>query len=188
VPRTSLELVELLSASTADAVVDVGCGASSLAEHLVKSGYSDVTVLDVSGCALALAKEQIGGNDSVTRVQADLLAWRPTRRFDLWHDRAVFHFLVDEEDREQYRAVLRMALKPGGAVIVGTFAADGPEFCSGLPVARYSGDQLARAFGPDLLVVEERREDHTTPDGTVQPFTWLAARLKDDAGARSGDG
>jgi hypothetical protein len=110
-------------------------------------------------------------------VQADLLEWEPDRRFGLWHDRAAFHFLVDDRDRARYLAKLRAALAPGGRVILGTFAADGPEICSGLPVCRYSAGELADALGAAFDVVATRREVHVTPRGVMQPFTWVAGTL-----------
>ena len=110
-------------------------------------------------------------------VRADVLQWTPDRAFGLWHDRAVFHFLVDEHERDRYVMTLRRAVAPGGAVIVGTFAADGPETCSGLPVRRYSADDLVRALGEGFAPLDSRREEHVTPRGAVQPFTWVAGRL-----------
>jgi len=110
-------------------------------------------------------------------VRADLLEWEPDRRYELWHDRAVFHFLVEERDRDRYSATLSDALAPDGHVIVATFADDGPEMCSGLPVRRYAAEGLAAALGEDFELVETRREVHVTPRGTLQPFTWVAARL-----------
>ena len=110
-------------------------------------------------------------------VRADLLEWEPDRRYDLWHDRAVFHFLVEERDRDRYSATLSDALAPGGNVIVATFADDGPEMCSGLPVRRYAAEDLAAALGEGFELVETRREVHVTQRGTQQPFTWVAARL-----------
>ena len=110
-------------------------------------------------------------------VRADLLEWEPDRRYDLWHDRAVFHFLVEERDRDRYSATLSDALAPDGHVIVATFADDGPEMCSGLPVRRYAAEGLAAALGTGFELVETRREVHVTPRGTLQPFTWVAARL-----------
>jgi len=110
-------------------------------------------------------------------VRADLLEWEPDRRYELWHDRAVFHFLVEERDRDRYLATMRDALAPGGHVIVATFADDGPEMCSGMAVRRYAAEDLTAALGKGFELVETRREVHVTPRGSQQPFTWVAARL-----------
>ena len=110
-------------------------------------------------------------------VRADLLEWEPDRAFGLWHDRAVLHFLVDESERDRYLRTLRRAVAPGGGVIVGTFAADGPETCSGLPVRRYAPEELVETLGEDFEPLVSRREEHVTPRGTVQPFSWVAGRL-----------
>jgi 2-polyprenyl-3-methyl-5-hydroxy-6-metoxy-1,4-benzoquinol methylase len=179
-PLISLELIEALDMSPTSAVIDVGGGSSALARSLVKRGFLDVTVLDVSQSAIDLARLQGAANDAVTWVHTDVLLWQPDRRFDVWHDRAVFHFLVEPDDREQYLDLLRTVLEPRGAVILGTFAPDGPEFCSGLPVVRYAPDQLATLLGRDFTVERECREEHTTPTGAVQPFTWLMARRTGD--------
>ena len=110
-------------------------------------------------------------------VHADLFEWSPERTYGLWHDRAVFHFLVAPPERERYLCTMRRAVAPGGVVIVGTFAADGPRVCSGLPVCRYGAGELVDALGENVEVVETRREVHVTPRGVLQPFTWVAARL-----------
>lgn len=110
-------------------------------------------------------------------VEADLLEWEPGRRYGLWHDRAVFHFLVDERERERYVGTLRRTVTPGGGVIIGTFAADAPEVCSGLPVRRYSATDLSTALGEAFVVLQTRREEHATPRGVKQPFTWVAGTL-----------
>jgi SAM-dependent methyltransferase len=177
VATVSTELVHRLGIPKHAAVIDVGGGASYFVDALAAKGFSDLTVLDVSLVALGAVRQRLGERPTVALVHADVLSWAPGRKFDLWHDRAVFHFLVDSSARERYLAKLHLALHGGGTVIVGTFAPDGPEYCSGLPVARYSGDELAEALGPDLEVVEEMREEHVTPAGVTQPFTWLAARL-----------
>ena len=110
-------------------------------------------------------------------VRGDLLEWTPDRRYDLWHDRAAFHFLVEDDDRKRYVETLTNAVAPGGAVIVATFADDGPERCSGLPVSRYAPSDLCSALGESFRVIETRREVHVTPRGTPQPFTWVAGVL-----------
>ena len=175
-PTVSVELIQMLGISPAAAVIDVGGGASSLVDHLLGRGFSDLTVLDISDVALEEGKRRVGAAAPVIWLCQDILSWQPKREFALWHDRAVFHFLTDQNDRETYLRTLRSTLSPDGAVIIATFASDGPEMCSGLPVSRYSGLDLGRLLGSGFEVVEKRREEHLTPNGSVQPFTWVAAR------------
>jgi hypothetical protein len=175
-PAVSLELIGSLDVPRDAAVIDVGGGTSSLVDRLVERGFSDLSVLDVSGTALEVTRQRLGSDVPITFLEEDVLEWSPERRFHLWHDRAAFHFLVDGADRARYLATLRSATELGGFVIIATFASDGPESCSGLPVARYSADSLGSVLGSDFVVVETRREEHTTPGGGVQPFTWVAAR------------
>lgn len=172
-PAVSLDLIAASGARPDEPVLDLGGGASVLVDRLIAVGHRDVTVLDLSGQALAAARDRLGPQASgVSWLEADLLAWRPERRYRVWHDRAVFHFLTEVADRDRYRAVLSQGLAPGGHVVIGTFAADGPEYCSGLPTVRYTADGLAAEF-PGLRVVRALREEHLTPAGAVQPFTWL---------------
>jgi len=176
-PTISIALVELLKVPQDAAVIDIGGGASLFVDALVARGFRDLSVLDISELALETVSQRLG-SAPVSLLHEDLLAWNPPRRFGLWHDRAVFHFLVHESDQETYLEVLRSALLPGGAVIMATFASDGPEFCSGLPVARYSSAHLAEVLGVGFEVVDQRREEHVTPMGVTQPFTWIAARAR----------
>lgn len=173
---TSIELIERLGIAKDAAVIDIGGGASTLADGLLDRGFTDVSVLDISKAALAEVRQRRGFNTSLSLLREDLLAWKPERRYDLWHDRAVFHFLTDADDRDTYLTTLHSALKPGGFVIMATFAPDGPEYCSGLPVSRYSATDLAETLGPEFRVVELLTEEHLTPAGDVQPFTWVGAR------------
>jgi rhodanese-related sulfurtransferase len=176
-PAMSLELIAAAEVERDTPIIDVGGGTSTLVDVLVARGYRSLTVLDVSHRALDIARARIGEDDTTVRwIAHDLLTWRPPRRFGLWHDRAVFHFLVASDQRAAYLAVLHSALQPGGSAIVATFAEDGPEICSGLPTARYAPDDLAAVFGPDLETVTSRREEHRTPAGVIQPFTWLLMR------------
>jgi rhodanese-related sulfurtransferase/SAM-dependent methyltransferase len=174
-PAMSLEMIAAAKkVEPHTAIIDVGGGASTLVDVLVARGYRDLTVLDVSHAALDIARSRLG--EDATRVRwiaHDVLTWRPPRRYGLWHDRAVFHFLVTPDQRAAYLAGLHAALEPGGSVIVATFADDGPEMCSGLPTARYAPGDLAAVFGSDLDVLTIRREEHFTPAGVMQPFTWL---------------
>jgi SAM-dependent methyltransferase len=177
VATVSVELIERLGTPKDASLIDIGGGASLLVDTLIGRGFSDLTVLDVSKSALNAVRERLGPTNSVALLHEDLLDWKPERRFDLWHDRAVFHFLVEGDDREKYLRTLRSALRPGGAVVMATFALDGPEYCSGLPVARYSCADLAEILGSDFVIVEQLREEHFTPAGAIQPFTWMAARF-----------
>jgi SAM-dependent methyltransferase len=174
VPVVSLALVDQIQPAPAS-VVDVGAGSSRFADHLLQRGFDDVTVLDVSGAALEAVRRRVGGG--VASIVADVTTWTPQRRFDLWHDRAAFHFLTDPAQRADYRLRLRRALRPGGHVIIGTFGLEGPERCSGLPVKRYSARTLHAALGPDAFVmVDTRSVLHRTPWGTGQAFQFSLFR------------
>ena len=175
-PATSLELIELLAPPLDAAIIDVGGGAATLVDRLAEKGHTDLTVLDISAAALRTARARLGGPAAVEWLHEDLLRWRPHRLYDLWHDRACFHFLVEPAERRAYLAKLQSALGPRGAAVLGAFAPDAPERCSGLPVARYSVDELAELLGPGFSVVRKRGDEHRTPRGTVQPFAWIAAR------------
>ena len=184
-PRLSVELITSaarnLRAGTDSAIIDAGGGASVLAARLAAAGCIDVTVVDVSASALAAARREAGGRQ-VTWITADLLTWRPARAYQIWHDRAVFHFLTDPADRAAYLRTLRTALAGAGEIVLATFAADGPEYCSGLPVARYDAEALAAeltaAYGGHVTVTGDRAQQHHTPGSAVQPFTWVTARLR----------
>ena len=154
-------------------VIDVGGGASVLVDELLDTGIQDVTVLDLSPHALHVTQQRLGPRaQQVHWLIQDVRSWTPNRTFDLWHDRAVFHFLTEPADRDAYRSALRHALNPHGHVVIGTFAVDGPSQCSGLPVSRYDPSGLAAQF-PDMHILHGRRIEHVTPSGATQPFTWL---------------
>jgi SAM-dependent methyltransferase len=184
VAAPSLRLIEASGVRADAPVVDVGGGASPLAADLVARGYSDLTVVDIAEPALAAARARLGaGADRVTWVVADVLAWRPTKRFALWHDRAVFHFLTRAEERARYRAALEAGLAPGGWLVIAAFAPDGPERCSGLPVHRWSPEALGQELGPGYRLAESFAEEHHTPGDAVQRFTWaLFQKSADPAG------
>jgi trans-aconitate methyltransferase len=171
----SLELIDVLGIGVDDAVIDVGGGASVLVDALLRRGCTDLTVLDIADAALRTSRDRVGADAPVRWLVHDLLTWEPERRYDLWHDRAVLHFLSGAEV-DIYRDRLHRSIAPGGSVIVATFAPDGPEQCSGLPVTRYSADDLFATLGSGFSLVDTRREVHTTPGGVEQPFTWVAAR------------
>lgn len=172
-PTVSLELVGSLDLPASASVLDVGGGASRLVDHLLDAGYEDVTVLDVAEASLAKARQRLGSQaEQVDWFVGDVLEADIQPGFQLWHDRAVFHFLTDAEDRHRYGERLRGSLAPGGHAIVATFAPDGPEECSGLPVRRYDAPSLADELGEDFRLVDRRREEHTTPWGSTQAFQY----------------
>jgi SAM-dependent methyltransferase len=172
-PATSIDLVSRTGAGHAARIIDVGGGASRLVDALLALGFERVTVLDLAETALDHARARLADRAAaVAWVAADVRTWRPDAPFDVWHDRAAFHFMVQPEDREAYLATLHRAVASGGHAILGTFAADGPELCSGLPVLRWEPDALAREIGPKFRLVESLREDHVTPDGKVQKFQF----------------
>lgn len=175
-PATSLELVEGSGLLHDAPILDVGSGESNLVDALLDRGFTDISLLDVSTVALDLVRRRLTGATSVEYLHADVLTWRPTRRYALWHDRAVFHFLVDASDRSRYLDTMRAALALDGLAIIATFGADGPDRCSGLPVARYSAEGLGDLLGADFVTTATRAQRHITPAGHAQPFTWVAAR------------
>ncbi len=150
-PEPSTLALATAHSSPQDAVVDIGGGDSRLVDNLLDLSYEDVTVLDLSAVALDRARSRLGTRaQGVTWIHGDVTSFDPERSWDLWHDRAVFHFLVDEKQRAAYRAVLRRAIAPGGVVVVAAFAAGAPEQCAGLPVVHYDSDSLTAAFAPDF--------------------------------------
>lgn len=159
-------------------IIDVGGGESTLVDDLLAAGYSNVTVNDLSSTALEVAKKRLGARaKDVTWKAADVLEMElPKEMFDVWHDRAVFHFLTTNAQRERYVAQVLHALKPGGFAIVGTFGPDGPDKCSGLPVARYAPTELHARFGEPFELIESNVEVHNTPWGTPQQFVYCFCR------------
>lgn len=176
-PATSMRLLTGASPRPRS-VVDVGAGASRLVDELIAGGVEDVTALDVSEEALAALRRRLPDAPDVRCVVADVTTWEPDRTWEAWHDRAVFHFLVDPADRSAYAATAARAVAPGGIAVLGTFAPDGPERCSGLPTARYDADALAAELGDRFQLERSEREEHVTPSGAVQPFTWVVLRRR----------
>ena len=173
-PLLSLRFIEELGVASDSAIVDVGGGASSLVDCLVEDGFTDITVVDLSQVALDEAKGRLADRE-VEWIQADVRAWVPSRVYDLWHDRATYHFLTSPDDQQRYWQMVRNHMRPGGHVIVATFAPDGPERCSGLSVQRYDAAGLAAAMGDGFRLVRSEEELHHTPGGADQPFTWVVA-------------
>jgi len=181
--ETSLDLIGAAGLPRDAPLLDGGGGASTLVDDLLARGFSDLTVLDVSEIAIDTARQRLGARAGDIRwIVGDVTeVTLADNTYQLWHDRAVFHFLVDEVDRAAYVRRLRCALRPGGAAILATFAPDGPETCSGLPVRRHSPAELLEAAGPGFALADERREVHRTPAGTEQRFTWVRLARTDAA-------
>lgn len=178
-PEASLKLITRDGLPTDARIIDVGAGASRLVDALLAAGYANLTMLDIAPAALDQARARLGRHaETVEWVAADITAWTPPVAFDVWHDRAVFHFLTEASDRAAYRAALEAGVRPGGRAIIGTFAPDGPQKCSGLPVVRYSPEALAAELGAGFRLIDSLSETHHTPTGAVQHFQFsVLARL-----------
>jgi SAM-dependent methyltransferase len=179
-PQPSLQWIQQLAPQRATKILDVGGGASLLVDALLDEGYSDLTVLDISTAALDTARQRLGEHSGAVRwIAGDIRSGElPPAAFDLWHDRAVFQFLVEPGDRRRYGEQLHRSLRPGGHLILATFAEDGPERCSGLPVQRHSVDSLRQALGAGLELLEHQRVSHHTPGGAEQRFLYTAWQAK----------
>jgi 2-polyprenyl-3-methyl-5-hydroxy-6-metoxy-1,4-benzoquinol methylase len=175
----SLKIIRNAGIPTSASIIDVGGGASTLVDDLLAHGYENITVLDLSISALSIAKSRMGGNASTVKwIEGNVLeADFPEQSYDVWHDRAVFHFLTSEQERQIYVRKVLKAVKPGGLVIVATFAEDGPTKCSGLPVMRYSADQLHSEFGEQFQLLGHEKESHHTPGGNEQKFVYCCFKL-----------
>jgi SAM-dependent methyltransferase len=172
-PATSLDMIKSANPSPGAAIIDVGGGASRLVDALLSNGYRSIAVLDLSAKALESARARLGADaEGVDWIVADVTRWKPARSYDVWHDRAAFHFLTDPADRAAYLDRLRAALSPNGQAIIASFALDGPEKCSGLPVQRYDHATLAHELGPSFRLVETRTERHRTPWNSEQSFQF----------------
>jgi SAM-dependent methyltransferase len=180
IPVASLSLLDRLAVRREDGVIDVGGGVSPLAGALLDRGFGDITVLDVSKEALDAAAGRLPAAAGVCWIVADVTTWRPSRTWDVWHDRAVFHFLTAAEARAAYLRALSEALAERGGLVIGTFAPDGPDHCSGLPTERYDADSLVHTIRSAMPVdaVDAMREVHVTPNGVEQPYTWVACRRR----------
>jgi predicted TPR repeat methyltransferase len=174
-PEPSIQLITETVDPSSSSIIDIGAGTSRLADALLNRGCPDLTIVDVSTTALDVVERRVGKDDRLTPIVADVTTWNPGRTFDLWHDRAVLHFLGDTE-LDAYRAVTQRAVSAGGHLIIGTFAPDGPETCSGRPVTRYSAAELADLFADRFTPVSSRGHLHTTPNGSGQAFTWVTLR------------
>ncbi len=178
-PAISFALMNKAGLNSATSVIDIGGGTSRIVDRLLAAGLCDVSVLDLSENALLAARQRLGpDSDKVTWITADVTRWRAPRTYDLWHDRAVFHFLTGSEDRAAYLRRLEKSLSPAGHAIIATFALDGPEKCSGLPVVRYSPDTLAATLGEGFERVAHQHHEHRTPWGSPQAFQYSLFRKR----------
>ena len=179
-PAPSLDLIEIARPTPESAIVDIGGGASRLVDSLIARGFEHVTVLDLSEAALAAAKARLGdAGKTVQWVAADVTRWYPNQTYDVWHDRAAFHFLTNISDRAAYVECLKRATKIGSHVIIGTFAIDGPEKCSGLPVQRYDSKSLTAELGEGFELIHSRPHEHSTPWESKQRFQFSVFRRID---------
>lgn len=184
----SFELLRQAGTSPTTSVVDIGGGTSVLVDRLVAEGTPDVTVVDVSEVALEEARHRLAARVPLNRVawvHADVLDWTPGRTWEVWHDRAVFHFLTQPDEIARYVAQAGRIVAPGGHLVAGTFSEAGPPTCSGLPVARYSIEALAEVFVDQFELVHAAKEDHLTPSGIFQHFSWVVLQRRADPGRRS---
>jgi 2-polyprenyl-3-methyl-5-hydroxy-6-metoxy-1,4-benzoquinol methylase len=178
-PEPSLGLITTYAPSLKASIVDIGGGASRLVDALAGRGYEHLTVLDLSEAALQTAQQRLGARAAqVQWIAADVTKWQPAKPFDLWHDRAAFHFLVDAGDREAYLDRLKPNVKVGGYAIIATFALDGPEKCSGLPVQRYDPAGLSQTIGNSFELIADQPHRHVTPWGALQSFQFSVLRRK----------
>lgn len=172
-PDISLGLIRATGVNATASIIDIGGGASRLIDRLLDEGFKTITVLDLSERALTTSKARLGARGAhVQWVVADITTWEPSQIYDVWHDRAALHFLTDPKDRAAYVERVLKAVRPGGYVIIGTFAPDGPERCSGLPVVRYDAATLGELLGHSFELIESKRHDHQTPAGATQRFQF----------------
>lgn len=176
-PAPSLLALDRFGAGPDSSLIDIGGGASGLVDALVERGWRDLAVLDIAAPALAASQARLGERAALVKwLIADITEWHPARSWQVWHDRAVFHFLTQPEQRAAYRRALGTGLAVGGLLVIATFAPDGPEHCSGLEVQRYDAVELGEELGEQFELLDHWREEHVTPTGAVQAFTWCAFR------------
>ena len=179
IPETSLKIIEGLNLGSGASILDIGGGDSFLVDHLIQEGYEDVNVLDVSERAIDRAKTRLGSSaDKAYFAVSDIIEFEPDRQYDLWHDRAVLHFLTEDREAEKYVSILKQSLAPGGYVIIGEFSKDGPTKCSGMEVRQYDEASLSGLLGEEFEVLQSFRTDHPTPSGKTQNFVFEVFRKR----------
>lgn len=172
----SMDLLRQAGIDHDASVLDIGAGASVFVDDLLAAGFRDITVLDQSPIGLQIARDRLADRaDDVTWIVDDLRQWHPPRQFDVWHDRAVAHFLLEDTDREAYRRTLRSATHIGSHVLIGVFGPAGPTMCAGLPVRRHTIDDVRDLLGPAFEITSTATIDHVRPDGDTQQYLWSAA-------------
>lgn len=172
-PERSLDLIKATGRDVSAAIIDIGGGASKLADFILDTGYNNLTVLDISHAAIEHARFRLGDRaEKITWLEQDITEFTSDVTFDIWHDRAVFHFLTDADDRASYVRVTSRALKSGANVIIATFDLNGPEKCSGLDVVRYSPETMSDVLGDAFQLIETSTEKHITPSGASQNFVY----------------
>jgi ubiquinone/menaquinone biosynthesis C-methylase UbiE len=181
-PTLSLKMIHSSGIVGSAAIIDIGGGASTLVDFLLADGFSNITVLDISAAALLQAQQRLGKNAvAVNWIVSDIVTFTAPSQYELWHDRAVFHFLTDKQDRRQYVANLKRSLKSGGHVVIAAFAIGGPQKCSGLDIVQYDADKLQLELGADFQLVQEAAETHLTPDGREQKFGYFRFNYRQNA-------
>ncbi|MBI6119099.1 class I SAM-dependent methyltransferase [Salegentibacter maritimus] len=178
-PGTSLSFIQELELPFTSKIVDIGGGDSNLVDFLLKDGYRDISVLDISKASLEKAKNRLGEEaEKVTWINADVTSFKPTKTYHLWHDRAAFHFLTEDQQIENYLQILEKSVIPGGYVIIATFSKNGPEKCSGRTIKQYNDEDLKNLLADNFNLLKSKNIDHTTPTGAVQNFTFCCFRKK----------
>jgi len=176
-PSISLVLLQKIGSTPQDAFIDVGCGASALADRLINSGYRDITLLDISSSALEMLKQRLGSSADIPHYRVgDVCTFSSDKCFDVWHDRAVFHFLQKEEEQNAYMETMHRVLSPSGYAVIGTFAVDGPDSCSALPVRQYDAERMQIAIQGRFELVDFVDETHITPSGSEQKYCYFILR------------
>jgi ubiquinone/menaquinone biosynthesis C-methylase UbiE len=174
-PEYSLELIDSTGIDPSASIIDIGGGTSTLVDHLLEAGYENLSVLDISSAAIKLAKDRLIDNKMAKKVkwmELDITKFKTDERFDVWHDRAVFHFLIDEKDRLSYVNVMSRVLEIGSTAIIAAFDFNGPKQCSGLDVVHYNPEKMSAVLGPSFQLIETRSEEHVTPSGSLQSFIY----------------
>jgi cyclopropane fatty-acyl-phospholipid synthase-like methyltransferase len=175
VPQTSLDFIKAFNLPKSASIIDIGGGDSKLVDYLIQEGYQNVTVLDISAKALEKTKERLGEKSAFVKwIVQDITVFEPAITFDIWHDRATFHFMTTEDQITKYLAIARNNVSTGGYVVLGTFSANGPEKCSGLPIKQYSEELLTQQLGNGFKKLKCITEDHTTPFNTTQNFLFCS--------------